>query len=43
MAMENLSQDRSRTRYRSKEAAVAAAIDEINTGVERGRHGGGSN
>jgi hypothetical protein len=28
---------------RSREAAVAAAIEEINNGLERGRRGGGSN
>jgi hypothetical protein len=30
-------------KYRSREAAVAAAIEEINNGLERGRRGGGSN
>jgi hypothetical protein len=31
------------TRFRSREAAVASCIDEINSGLERSRRGGGSN
>lgn len=30
-------------KYRSREAAVAAAIEEINNGLERGRRRGGAN
>jgi hypothetical protein len=30
-------------KYRSREAAVASCIDEINSGLERTRRGGGSN